>query len=153
MISSKGGNSARIEKVSGVELVIAHKLKYGTAQFISARLRDHAHVRSRAFAVFRRVGVGQHIELPDGFDAQQLPADTARSNPNAVAARVLDAVQQEEILQRPAPGHGEIVPSSACGRLTLERRIVDGSRVESDQVIEAAPVQRQILNLLFPNQP
>src|SRR6266436_3733606 len=57
-----------IEKVPGVQRAIAQKLEERTVQSIGAGLRDNADLRACPLAVFGRVGIGHHIEFPDGVN-------------------------------------------------------------------------------------
>ena len=142
-----------IEKVPGVQRAIAQKLEERTVQSIGAGLRDNADLRACPLPVFGRVGIGHHIEFPDGVNTQQLSADAPRRNADVAAARVFNAIHQEEVVERPTAGHSEIgpFPRTHC-RPGFERRIVDGPGIESDQVVEAATVERQVLDLLLPHQ-
>ena len=77
-------------------------------QLIGARLRDHVDLPAHALAVFRAIGVAHHVEFAYSVDAQQLPADASGRDPDIAAAGVFNPIQQEEVLFRAPPGHGEI---------------------------------------------
>ena len=142
-----------IEKVPGVQRAIAQKLEERTVQSIGAGLRDHADLRACPLAVFGRVGIGHHIEFPDGVNTQQLSADAPRRNADVAAAGVFNPIHQEEVVERPPASHSEIGSfPRAHRRPGFERRIVDGPGIESDQVIEAAAVKRQVLDLPLSHQ-
>ena len=102
------GADRLIEKVPGIQLVIAQKLKDRAMQLVGARLRDHADLRAGALAVFGRISIADHIEFPDGVNAQQLSANAARSDTDVAAARVFDTIQEENVVIRPPPSHSEI---------------------------------------------
>ena len=77
-------------------------------QLIGAGLRDHADLPAGPLAVFGRIRIAEHIELPDRVNTQQLAADSSRRDTNVAAPRVFNPVQQEKIVGRPPPGHSEI---------------------------------------------
>ena len=66
-------------------------------------------LRARTLAVFRAVGVAQHVELAHRFHAQQISAGAARLHVVLGRAGELDAVQQKQILLRTIARDGEIV--------------------------------------------
>src|SRR5882762_7805554 len=120
-------------------------------QLIGPGLRDHADLSAGSFAVFGRIGIADHIEFTDGVNAQQLPADASRRDTDVAAARVFNSIQQEKVVVWPPPGHSEIGSfAGAYRRPGLERRIVDGPGIESNQVVETAAVERQVFDFSFP---
>ena len=77
LISPERRNGGPIEEVARVQIAIAQKLEQRSVQTIGAGLRDHADLRAGALAIFRAIGIGEHIEFADGIDAQQFSADAA----------------------------------------------------------------------------
>src|SRR5437899_11759879 len=121
-------------------------------QLIGAGLRDHADLPAGALAVFGRIGIAEYIELPDGVNAQQLAADSSRRDTDVAAPRVFNPVQQEKIVRRPPAGHSEIGAFPGAYRRSRLEVVEDGPRIESNQVVETAAVERQIFDFSFPDQ-
>src|SRR5262249_46300314 len=97
-----------VKEVSRIEGAVSQEFESCAMQLIGAGLRDHADLPAGALAVFGRIGIAEHVELPDGVNAQQLAADSSRRDTDVAAARIFNPIQQEKIVGRPPPGHSEI---------------------------------------------
>ena len=110
----------------------------------------HGDLRAIALAVGGGVSVADHVELVNAVDAQQLTGRAARSGIDQRRAGVLNAIQQEEIVLRAAPGDREHAADrgirSPCAAGTLVG-IVHRGRVQQQQLVVAAAVQRQFFHL------
>src|SRR5208282_223203 len=115
-------------------------------QNVAPGLGDNADLCSRSFSIFSRVSVRQNVELSDSIDPQKLAANAARRYRKLTRPGIFNAVQQEQILCGPPSGHRKCVPIAGARLSALHRAIIDRSRVESYQVIEASAVERQILH-------
>ena len=122
-------------------------------QLIAPRLGHDADLRAGALPVFGGVGVSKSVELAHGVDAEQLPADPTRRNRKLAGAGKFHAVQQEHVFRRPPPRHRKRVAVARTGLRALHGAVIDRTRVQRQQVVEAAPVQRQIFHLALPHQP
>src|SRR5437879_8503249 len=107
-------NGALIQKIPRIKRPVSEEHKNGCIQLIASGLRHHADLRPSSFPIFGSVSSRQHIELADSIDAKQTTADTAGSDSQLAGSRVFDAVQQNEIVPRPAPRNRKGV--SATGR-------------------------------------
>jgi hypothetical protein len=95
LVPLKPRRGCQIEKVSGIERVVAKILKQRPVQIIRARTRHDFHLRSGPFAVFGCIAVAQRIEFFHRVRAQQLLARAAWLHIVFRRARELDSVQQE----------------------------------------------------------
>src|SRR5207248_1516916 len=106
-------------------------------------------------AIFRTVGVAQHIKFADRIDTQQLLTAAAGLHVVLCSAGKFHTIQQEYILLR----------AISCDRKVIAgRRIrysnsasflpgkVDDPWVQRHQQVIAAAVERQILDLLFADE-
>ena len=80
-------------------------------QFVGAGCGDDADLRAVALAVAGAVGVGDHVELAHRIHAQQLAAGAARRHVDQRSAGVFDAVQQKQIVLRPASADANMLPT------------------------------------------
>ena len=146
MIPPEGRHEPQVEEVARVQGVVAQKLEHAAMHGVASRLGDHVDLRARPLSVFGGIRVGEDVELPHGVDSQQLSAHTARRHRELAGSGVFDAVQQEQVVAGPAPRHGKRVSVAGTGVGALHGAEVDGSGIQGNQVVEAAPVQRQILH-------
>src|SRR5262245_61415992 len=121
-------------------------------QLIGAGLRDHADLPASALAVFGRIGISEHIELPDRVNAQKLAADSSRRDTDVAAARIFNPIQQEKIVGRPPPRHSEIGTFAGAHRRAGLEVVEDGPRIESNQVVETTAVERQVFDFSYPHE-
>ena len=98
-----------IEVVAGIERAVAEELVSGAVNVVVAGCGDDGDLRAGALAVVSSVGVADDVEFAHGLDAKQLAAGAAGSDVDQRSAGVLDSVQQEEIVLRPASGDGKHV--------------------------------------------
>src|SRR5439155_3416052 len=96
-------NLLLIEVVSSVQRGIAQKLIRRPVQAVCAARRNDRDLGSLSFAIARRVGVRDYIELTYCVDAQQLPAGATRRHIDQGCSRVLDTVQQKKIVLWASP--------------------------------------------------
>src|SRR5262249_2579697 len=66
-------------------------------------------------------------------------------------ARVLDAIQKENIFQRPSTRDREGIPLTCDSTGTLVR-VIDGAGVQCDEVVEAASIERELFDLTLTDQ-
>ncbi len=92
-----------IEVIRSIQNVIAQKFINGPVPLVAARLGNDDDLRSRPLAVFRAVGVAQHIELAHRFHAYQILTRSARLHVVLRGAGELYSVQQKQILLRTIP--------------------------------------------------
>ena len=86
-----------IEKVFGVESAVAHKLVQRAVHLVRSRHAHNADLPSGAFAVFRSVGIGHHVEFAHRVNAQQFAADSARNRMALAGPHVLNSVEQKQV--------------------------------------------------------
>ena len=118
---------------------------------IASALRGEHHLRSGPFAILRAIGVAQHVKLFDRVHAQELSADPAGGHIVLGCAGKLHAIQQKDILLRPVTRDCKVVGVGRVGDTSaayLGGGIVDHARIQGEQQIEAAAVQRKVLDLL-----
>src|SRR5579884_2989000 len=94
-------NRSLIEKVSRIQITVAEKLIQTSVKLVRARGSHNAHLRSRPLAILRPIRVRDHIELAHSLHSQQLPAHPAGRQVDERSARVLNSIQQKQILLRP----------------------------------------------------
>ncbi len=114
---------------------------------------DDADLRSGALSIFGGVGIGEDIELADSVDPQQFTARATGRDGELARAGVFDAIQQEQIVSGAPSRYGERVAVAGAGVGALHGAIVDGRRVERDQVVKAAAIERQVSQLTLAHQP
>ena len=111
---------------------------------------DDGYLRALALAVGGGVGIRDDVEFPDSFDAQELAGCSPRRNVDQRCARVLDAVEQVEIVLRAASRDSEHVANRRvrCAyRAATLCSVVDGRRIQRDELIVTATVQRKFFDL------
>src|SRR5207244_3171267 len=94
-------NLLLIEVVSSVQRGIAQKLVRRPMQAVCAARRNDRDLGTLSFAIARRIGIRDYIELAYRVDTQQLPASAAGGHVDQGCSGVLDAVQQKKIVLRP----------------------------------------------------
>ena len=107
-------------------------------------------MRALTLAVAGGVGVGDDVELADGVDAEELAAGAAGGDVDERGSGVLDAVEEEEIVLRAAAGDGEHVADGGVGRADgagALAGVVDGRGIEGDELVVAAAVEGELLDL------
>ena len=115
-------------------------------QKIRAGLGHDRDLRPRPLPVFGPIRVREHIELTHRVDSQQVAAHAARSDRKLARPGVFNAIQQEQVVHRAPSRYCECVPVARTGLRALQR-VIDGPGVKGEQIVEAAPVERQILDL------
>ena len=137
-----------IEEVAGVKGAVAQIFECGSVQLVGSRGRHNVDLTSGPFSVLRAVGVGENVEFPHRFHTQQLPARSLRRNELAGRgpANPVDAVNDEPVGFRPLTRHRKHIPGATVERI---RGGIGNAHVERYQLIEAAPVQGQLLYLLL----
>ena len=144
------GDAGLVEVVAGVEEAVAEELVGGAVELVGAGGGDDGDLRAFALAVGGGVGVGDDVELADGVDAEELAGGAAGSDVDERGAGVLDAVEEEEIVLRAAAGDGEHVADGGvrcADRAGALRGVVDGGGVEGDELVVAAAVEGELLDL------
>ena len=122
---------------------------------IRARLGHDAYLAAWPFTVFGAVRVTQDIEFTYRIDAQQLLAGSSRLHVIFRRTRVLDTIQQKQVLLWPISRHREIVSGGGIRYADapgLLRREVDDARVQREQQIVTPSVERKVLHLLLSDQ-
>ncbi len=117
--------------------------------------RHDRDLRSLAFAIAGRVGIGHDVELAHRIHAQQLAARAARSDIDQRSARVLHSVEQVEIVLGPASGdrkHTADRRVRRSDRTAALGRVVHRGGVQRNQLIVGAAVQRQVFHLALVDQ-
>src|ERR1700687_18905 len=106
-------------------------------------------------AEFGTVGVALHIEFAHGVDAEKHAAGAAGLHVVFGGAGVFDAVKEKEILLRAIAGDREIVGSGGIGDAGAAGFLggeVDDSGIQRKEQVEAAAVERKLLDLLLADQ-
>ncbi len=147
LISAKGRNDALIERPRRIERAVSQKFKNRAMKLVRPGLRDDADLRPGALSVFGGIGVREHVKFADGIHAQQIAARSAGSNCKLARSHILDAVQEKQIFAGAAPGHGKSVPVARAGVGAFHGVVIDRAGIEGDQIVEAAAVERQFLDL------
>jgi len=151
LIALERRGAALIEVISGIESGIADKFVHGTMPQVGTRLSDDNDLAARVLAELGAVGVALHVEFTDGVDAKELTAGAAGSHIVFSGAGEFDAVEQKYILLRTIAGHGEIVRGSGigdAGTTCFLRGEIDDSRIEGEEEIIAAAIERELLDFV-----
>ncbi len=154
-VALKRRNVAEVEIVSGVERAVADEFVGAAVQLVGAGGGDDVDLRAGALAVLGAVGVAHDGEFAHGVHAEQLPADASRRVVDFRGAREFHAIEEVEILLRPAARGGEHVADHRIGGADAPgalRGVVDDAGIEREQLVVAAAVQRQVLHLLLAHQ-
>jgi hypothetical protein len=121
---------------------------------VASRLRDDRDLCPGAFAIFRAVRIAQHVELAHGVYAQQLLADAARLH--VIFGRTeFNAIQQKQILLRTVSSYREVIARGRVRDADSTRLLpseIDHARIQREQFIVTAPVERKIPDLAFIHQ-
>ena len=120
-------------------------------QRIRSRLGDHADLSARALAVLGAVRIREHVEFAHGVDPQQIAADAARRDGELAGSGVFDPIQQHHVFHGTPSRHRERISIAGAGGGTLQN-VVDDSRIERHQIVEAAAVERQFFYLALIHQ-
>jgi hypothetical protein len=155
LIALERRDGRAIEVVAGIERTVAKEFKGGAMKLVAAALGDDEDLCAGALAVFGGVRVAQHIELADGIDPEQFLTGSARLHIVFSGAGELHTVEEEEILLRAIAGDGEVVADGGIGDADaagLFRSEVDDAGIESEEQVEASPVQGQVLHLVFADE-
>src|SRR5437870_2368075 len=111
----------------------------------------NADLSSSPFPILGAIGVLEDVVFPHGLDAQQLGAGpggrhelVGRVPPNPV-----NAVDQKPVGFLPVTRYRESGKTATASHIGT---IIDNARVENQKLIEAATIQRQVLDLLFSDQ-
>src|SRR5262249_52441859 len=121
-------------------------------QLIGAGLRDYADLPARSLAVFGRIGISEHIELPDRVNAQKLAADSSLCHRDVCRASVFTPKQKKKMVGGPPPRHSEIGTFAGAHRRAGLEVVEDGPRIESNQVVETTAVERQVFDCSLPHE-
>ena len=119
-------------------------------QRVCSRGGDDRDLRAVALAVAGAVGVGDDVEFAHRVDAEQLAAGAAGRDVDERGSGVLDSVEEEEIVLRAAAADGKHVAHRGVGGSGAARTlagIVHGGGIEGQQLVEAAAVERELLDL------
>ena len=116
---------------------------------VRSRSGDHGDLSARSFAIFGAIGVAEDVVFPHGVHAKQLVAHPIRRIRSTlrVGADVVHSVDRPAIGFLPLARYRERGPASRSVRPV----IIDG-RVEHQKVVEAAAIQRHVLDLLLVDQ-
>ena len=139
-----------IEIIRRIEVVVSQKFVSTAVHLVRSRAGDDQHLGAGSLAVLRAVGVTQHIEFAHSIDAQQFLADTAGLHVVLRSPGKLHAIQQEKILLRAIAGNRKVIAHRGIGYAHpsgLLRRKIDDPGIQRQQLVIAAAVQRQILDL------
>src|SRR5262249_54935680 len=129
-----------VEEVTRVQGAITKKLESRAVQSVAARLGNNRDLRAGAFAIFRRVGIGLDVKLADRVDTEQLPAHASRSDAQLAGTCVLNTIEQKEVFRGSPARDRERISVAGAGLGSLHGAVVDGPRIQRDQVIEAAAI-------------
>src|SRR5260370_17006788 len=122
---------------------------------VGAAGRDDADLRSGALSMLGAIRVRQDWKFPGRVQAQQLPTRPSRRVVDLRSSREFDIIKKKEIFLRAAARDGKHVAengvggSNAAGAL---RGVVDDARIQGEQLIVTAAVQRQVFHLAFSDQ-
>ena len=137
-----------VEEVPRVERVVAVELERRSVQRVGARLSggiDHA---ARVVAVLRAEAVGQHLELANGLDAE----DVARRAPGLAELIVqVRPVEREQIRGVARAVHAQLRAEAGGRSLAAGLRQLHAGR-ERRELHVAPAVERQPLDLLLGNE-
>src|SRR5579871_6999271 len=155
LVALKARRRAWVEIIGGIQGVISQIFVDRSVEKIRSGLRDNQNLRARALAIVCTVGITENVELAHGIRAQQLLAGAPRLHIVFSSTGDLDSVQQEEILLGAVSGDSKIIAdgrirnANSAGFLPSE---IDYARIERQQLVIAAAVEREILHLLRANE-
>src|SRR5690349_11370901 len=115
-------------------------------QRIRSRLSDDAYLPPGALAVLGALGIGENVEFAHCIDPQPAATHAPGRNRQLAGSRILYSVQQDHIFHGTPSGYRKRVSVAGAGAGALQN-VVDSSRIESHQVVKAASVERQFLDL------
>ncbi len=113
---------------------------------VGSGLSHHITCAPESFAILRGIGVREDVELAHCIDPQELPAHPAGRNRELAGSRVFNAVHEEDILGWAAAVHRKRVPVAGAGICAFQV-VSQGARIQRDQIVEAAPVERKVFDL------
>src|SRR6266581_1909259 len=111
----------------------------------------NADLSSGPFTILGAICVLEDVVFPHGLYAQQLGAGPGRRDVlvGRVPSNPVDAVDQKPVGFLPMPRYRESGKTATASHIGT---IIDNTSVENQKLIEAAPIQRQVLDLLFSDQ-
>ena len=120
-------------------------------QLVGPRGCHDADLSAGAFAILGAITIREDVVFAHGIDSEQHPAGPGRRNEQAgrVGADVIDSIDQKSIGFRPFARHGEGRPGVVVECI---RGVIGHTYVEGEELIEAAAIQRQLLDLLLADQ-
>ena len=112
-----------VKEVPRIEGAVAQELVPGAVECIRAGLRHDSDLPTGPVAELGRVHIGNDVEFPHRFNAQQLSAHASGSRADRVAsAGILHAVPQENVFAGTPAGNREVVSRpGAAGGVLLDR--------------------------------
>ena len=150
VVALKLGNAGAVEVVASIKEAVAEELIHTAVERVGAAGGGDGYLGSVALAVRGRVRVGDDIELVNAIDPEELAGGSAGGGVDERCAGVLDPIEQEEIVLRAAAGGGEhaayrgVRGSYTAGTLV---GVVHRCRIQQKQLIVAASVERELLDL------
>src|SRR5215831_11852787 len=140
------GFALPVKKVSRIQIVVAVELIEVAMEFVATRFADGRNDPAGVPAVLRAVGSGQHAELPQHLDAEQI----ARRAPRSVVGLVVDigSVQKKAVGVHAAAADAHLGAFSLIGIVTAAE-VGSHARLQEGQLLEAAPIERQIADLFI----
>src|SRR5262249_20165638 len=109
----------QIENCSRIERTVAEKFKNRAVELIRSGLGYSGYLRAGPLSIFSRVRARQDVEFTDSVDSQQVSADATRSVRKLAGARIFNAIQQEDVLERSPPCNRECIALTRYGSGTL----------------------------------
>src|SRR5712691_6580927 len=146
MIIGQTADGVKISNMFGYTF----RVKMSTWYFRKSQVPLGVLLRAGPFSILGAVGVLEDVVFAHRVYPQQLPAGAGRRNELAgrVGADIVDSVHEKSIGLRPLAGHREGRP----GAVVDVGAVIHGARVQRQELIEAAPVKRQVLDLALRDQ-
>jgi len=152
-LERRGG--ALVEKVGGVQCVVAEEFEDGAVPLIGAGLREDYNLAAGMFAEFGAVRVSLHVEFADGVHAEQHAAGATGLHIVFGGAGVLDAVEEKEILLRAVTLDGKVIAGGGIGNAGAARFLrgeIYDTGIEREKKVVAAPVKREFPDLTLADE-
>src|SRR5438552_5249905 len=139
-----------LEVVLGIQSAVAHVLEEVAMPLVRSGRGHNADLPSGPFPILCAVGVLEDVVFPHGLHPEQLGTGPGGRNELAgcVPSDPVDAVEHEPVGFLTMARHRES-GKSATGTSSHIRSDIDNANVESQKLIEASPIQRQLFDLLL----
>src|ERR1051326_1203755 len=139
----------RFEETLGIQSAVAQILEDIAMPLVRSGRGHNADLPPSPFSILRAIRVLEDVVLPNGLDTEQLGTGPGRRNElvGRVAPDPVHSINQKPVGFLPMTSDRE----SGIIAASHVRSVIDDADVENQELIEAAPIQRQVFDLLLGN--